>query len=117
MTIDNPSGADVTITSIVSDNPRFVPDCPTCVIPAGGSVNVQIAFTPVDYSQQSAQLSITHKPTIFVGIVGNSNPRRGTSPGVDASGQPLETLQVPFGGEWLASLLICFYALVRRRLS
>ena len=116
VTIENPSGSDVTITSIISDNPRFVPDCNTCVIPANGSVDVLVAFTPLDYSQQSAQLSITHNPTIFVGIVGNNYPRQ-TSPGIDASGEPLETLQVPFGGEWLASLLICFYALIRRRLS
>lgn len=113
VTIENPSAADVTITQIISDNPRFVPDCSTCVIPAGGSQQVFIAFTPLDSSPQTAQLSITHNPTVFVGIVANNYPRT-QSAGVDASGQPLETLQVPFGGEWLASILICLYAVLRR---
>mgnify|MGYP003978014191 CR=1 FL=1 len=114
VTVDNPSGADVTITSITSDNPRFVPDHSTCVIPAGGSVDIMIAFTPTNFSRQEATLSITHNPTVFVGVLANPFGR-GASAGVDASGNPLNTLQVPFGGEWLASILICLYALFRRR--
>lgn len=114
--IDNPSGAAVTITSIVSNNPRFVPAVTSCVIPAGGFHNVMISFTPTDGTRQDAQLAITHNPTVFVGVVANS-AGQAASAGVDAVGNPLKTFAVPFGGEWLASLLICLYALrLRSRL-
>ena len=72
-----------------------------------------IAFTPIDGTRQEAQLAITHNPTVFVGVVANGFGQGG-SPGVDAGGKPLKTFAVPFGGELLASLLICLYARHRR---
>jgi hypothetical protein len=77
-------------------------------------MDVMIAFTPTDFSRQEATLSVTHNPTVSIGVLANPFGR-GASAGVDASGNPLNTLQVPFGGQWLASVLICLYALLRRR--
>ena len=114
--IDNPSGAPVTISSILSDNPKFVPDCTTCVIPAGDSQTIYVTFTPTDTKPQSARLSITHNPTLIVNISANGF-NRDFSQVLDAGGKPLQTMAVPFGGEWLAALLICLYAATRRRLT
>jgi hypothetical protein len=114
--IDNPSAAPVTITSITSDNPRFVPDCTTCVIPPGGSQEILVAFTPRDTQVARATLAITHNPTIFVGVVANDGPRNAAG-GTDASGKSLPTVQIPFGGELLGALLCLLYMLRRRRLA
>ena len=116
LTIDNPSAAPVTITSILSNNPAFIPDCTTCVIPAGGSETIHVTFTPTSVLAQSAQLSITHNPTLIVNLSANGF-NRDFSQTLDADGKPLQTMAVPFGGEWLAALLVCCYALCRRRFA
>ena len=114
LTIDNPSAAPVTITSIVSDNPAFVPDCSTCVIAAGDQQTIYVTFRPTSTQAQSARLSITHNPTLIVNLAANGF-KDDFSQSLDADGKPLQTFAVPFGGEWLAGLLFCLYALIRRR--
>jgi hypothetical protein len=114
LTIDNPSVAAVTITSIVSDNPAFVPDCSTCVIAAGDQQTIYVTFRPTSTQAQSARLSITHNPRLIVNLVANGF-KDDFSQSLDADGKPPQTMAVPFGGEWLAGLLFCLYALIRRR--
>lgn len=112
VTIANPSGAPVTITHIASDNPLFVPDLSTFVIPAGGSQQIAVAFTPIDINRAVAHLSITHNPTITVTLIGNDRPW--SQSGRDAAGKPLPEIAVPFGGELLFALLLCGWALLRK---
>jgi hypothetical protein len=116
LTIDNPSVAAVTIISIVSDNPTFVPDCSTCVIAAGDQQTIYVTFRPTSTQAQSARLSITHNPRLIVNLVANGF-KDDFSQSLDADGKPPQTMAVPFGGEWLAGVLFCLYALIRRRAS
>ena len=109
--VENPSAADVTITSIVSDNPLFVPVCSPCLVPAGGSVDISVTFTPTDSRLAIARLSLTHNPTMTILLVGNDTVPY--SAGSNHSYKP--ALVVPFGGEGLLSLMICLYAVLRRR--
>jgi len=86
------------------------------VIPDGDSETIHVTFTPTSTLAQSAQLSITHNPTLIVNLSDNGF-NRDFSQTLDADSKPLQTMAVPFGGEWLAALLVCCYALARRRFA
>lgn len=111
VTINNPSLAPVTITSVVSDNPVFVPNQTTFVIPAGGSQVIQITFAPPQPGHYTGNLRVTHNPTVVI-------PLSGVAPGSTEARAPdlakRQQLEVPFGGELLMVLSLGLYGLFRR---
>jgi P pilus assembly chaperone PapD len=111
VTINNPSLAPVTIVSVVSDNPVFVPDLTTFVIPAGGSQVIQVTFAPPKPGLYTGNLRVTHNPTVVI-------PLSGSAPGSTEARAPDSSkrrhLEVPFGGELLMVLSLGLYGLFRR---
>ena len=110
LTVTNPSAVPITITSITSDNPVFVPSLTTFTIAAGGSQVVDVSFNPTGPGFFSATLAITHNPTILVALSGGGLP--GPLAGQQSPGSKrLPPFEVPFGGETLLGLLVCGYGL------
>ena len=109
--VANPSLAPVTITSVVSDNPQFVPKETTFVIPPGGNHVLEVVFTPTGPGIHLATLAITHNPTVYMVLtgIGAGGQFHGAVKGNDP-----RSLVVPFGGEVLMALAICLHALFRR---
>jgi hypothetical protein len=112
VTISNPSLVPVTITSVVSDNPVFIPDQTTFAIPAGGSQVIHVTFAPPRAGTYTGHLRVTHNPTVIITLSGVSpGSTEVTSPGSEKR----RRVEVPFGGEALMVLTVGLYGLLRRR--
>ena len=106
----NPSAVNLTITGIVSNNPSFVPDLNTFVMPPLGTQIVDVTFAPKRRGSYEGLLSITHNPTVTLSMTGGT-PIRDSQKSHD---NPL-VIVVAFGGEWLLAVLVGAYGLYRLR--
>jgi P pilus assembly chaperone PapD len=116
VTITNPAAVNIDITAIATNNSQFSVShgvLPITILP-GLTTDIGIDFTPLAGSGvQVATLAITHNPTILITMTGGTPFIAGSS----SQGQKVASLRVPFGGGWMAVLLMgscgC-YALKRR---
>jgi hypothetical protein len=62
LTVANSGGCALTVTGITSSSPEFIPpavDTYPFVVPAGGSVEVQVRFQPTSFGPKAATLTVT----------------------------------------------------------
>ncbi|MBT7596381.1 MAG: choice-of-anchor D domain-containing protein, partial [Gemmatimonadetes bacterium] len=106
----NPSAVNLTITGIVSNDPSFVADLNTFVMPPLGTQIVNVTFAPRRRGNYEGLLSVTHNPTVTVSMIGGT-PIGASEKSTD---NPL-VIVVAFGGEWLLAVLVGAYGLYRLR--
>ena len=117
VTINNPATAIINLTAISSSDPQFVltnagVPIPTGVIavpvPAnGGTYDIDVTFTPKALGVQTATLSITHNPTILIALTGGFASSSAGSEVVQTAPSIKNYVAIPFGGKWIAVLLMC----------
>ncbi|MFT5089551.1 MAG: bacillolysin [Candidatus Latescibacterota bacterium] len=128
ISISNPATAIINLTTISSSDPQFVlynggVPIPTGVIAVpvaanGGIYDIDVVFTPKALGIQSATLSITHNPTILIALTGGFESSSAGSEVVQTAPSIRNYVAIPFGGEWIAVLLMCScgcYALRRNK--
>lgn len=115
LVLSNPSAVPLTVTSITSSHPAFVPDLTTFLIAPGGNQVLNVIFAPTYQGDYSGVLSITHNPTVTMSMSGSGGAGAAWTT-TRRKENPL-TIIVPFGGEVLLSLLVGAYGLHRLRRS
>ena len=63
LTVSNPGGSTLTVTSISSSNTAFTVNPSTLSVPAGGSLPVTITFAPSAATTYSATITLVHNAT------------------------------------------------------
>ena len=116
LSVDNPSGVLVNVTSVSADGADFSSDQSAFAIAPVGSQTLNLTFTPTVAGPQTATLSITHNPTVTVTLVG-ATPTGSSGGRYPGDRGRLKPFEIPFGHQYLATLLfgiLSWYALKRK---
>ena len=119
LTINNTTGALVTINTVGSSNSQFTNQTPLpLAIPDGTTGQLDISYFATSDGTAGGQLSISYNPTITVDVTGcggycdstpSSSGEGGASEGGDSSED--EPFTVPFGGETYLLILVAGYGI------
>ena len=120
LTINNTTGALVTINTVGSSNSQFTNQTPLpLAIPDGTTGQLDISYFATSDGTTGGQLSISYNPTITVDVIGcggycDSTPSSGPGEGGASEGGDSsedEPFTVPFGGETYLLILVAGYGI------
>ena len=119
VTLTNPSGTAIDITSVVSTSPFFLTDWVNVVneVGAGGTFAINITYTHSSPGRHTVQLLITHNQRIVVNLAGGAPKTQSVLGFHDGFTTTKTVLGVPFGAEYMTLLLAGIYGLYALRRS